>query len=531
MVEAIKPPSLNLFESHPKLWQLKENLKSDRKHAVQEVAILILGLGMSFSFYPFFFDYRKISFAKESNYTQEPEIIVKANANGKVVDESERTPENPEKIKKAIHEQCLNFDLALFFPQPNKNCLVSAAIFHEPRKPSVNPDLLEIDVSDPISSNQNCFLSDESSKAIISTVSSSQNLIRSTMILAVAFLTLGLLAGMACLAPRFFKRKITPSVPKKSQFSDMIAGKLKENFKAAEEQALAEKENDSWDTAYESFFKRDPLKKYEIKKINERLGVSWYQGERETFEDLFIEGDFEVGDTRIPVFGVLDGFAGNECARYVKNKFISKLQQKLQGLFQFAKEHRDKLIFKSLEKTMQELSQEFKDSKSESHAGTTANIALLIDQDLWVANTGDSRSILCQTNPLNKFFSLSEDASLEKEKYCQDVIRLGGEVVHKKGKRARIGGKIATGRALGGGKVKGVNPCPTIIKFPLKSGEYLYLSATDGLWGVASSLQVARFVFSNFKKSPENIAKLLVHKGYVARSKDNITVLVARLEI
>ena len=76
-----------------------------------------------------------------------------------------------------------------------------------------------------------------------------------------------------------------------------------------------------------------------------------------------------------------------------------------------------------------------------SLAGCTANVALLNSNELYVANAGDSRAVLCNKG---KAIELSEDHKPDNEKEKDRIIKAGGFISD-----GRVNANLNLSRAIG----------------------------------------------------------------------------------
>ena len=78
----------------------------------------------------------------------------------------------------------------------------------------------------------------------------------------------------------------------------------------------------------------------------------------------------------------------------------------------------------------------------DSYAGCTANVALIVNNKLYVANAGDSRSVLGMSN--GNAFAMSEDHKPDNELEKKRIMEAGGFVTE-----GRVNGNLNLSRALG----------------------------------------------------------------------------------
>ena len=115
-------------------------------------------------------------------------------------------------------------------------------------------------------------------------------------------------------------------------------------------------------------------------------------------------------------FGVLDGHSGKDVASFVKESIPLKLDQFFKAESDFCEE-KFKELFQDLEQGIE--------SKS-SLAGSTAVMACVRDDDLWLINLGDSRAIFCQNGEAFKTKDHKPDFGTDEFKR---IISEGGSVI------------------------------------------------------------------------------------------------------
>lgn len=151
--------------------------------------------------------------------------------------------------------------------------------------------------------------------------------------------------------------------------------------------------------------------------------------------------------------------------------------------------------------------------------GCTAVVALLKGTDLYVANAGDSRAVLCRGTSA---IPLSEDHKPADARERERIIAAGG-FLSDVGGMCRVNGNLNLSRAIGDLCYK-TNSCmsrcaqiitaePDVSHVSLKSGEDRFLVlACDGIYDVLNSDQVVTFVRERLDagKAPMTIASELL---------------------
>lgn len=276
----------------------------------------------------------------------------------------------------------------------------------------------------------------------------------------------------------------------------------------------------------------------------EGIGISSTKGKRPTMEDAEIAacGWIEVQGNRFPfkLFGVFDGHGGSKASAFVKDKIQTYLVNAIRK--QIKETLTEDGIFLSLKECFINLDH---DLPLETE-GTTATVALLINDKIWVANVGDSRTILVTKD--GQTIQATEDMKPSMKTYQEKIKKLGGVVYLGKivspipdsdyqnllAVARAIGDKYMTGYNSEGGSnnKRSVSPKPKITCFPLTDfTEGHLVLACDGLYDVASSNEVGQAVhqLTEEKHTEEEISRQLVLQALNHYSKDNVTVMVVKL--
>lgn len=304
---------------------------------------------------------------------------------------------------------------------------------------------------------------------------------------------------------------------------------------------------------FEAWNEADPrLCRQYINVSNSKEGFAAIQGQRPMMEDKEILTEFfiRIGEReeKVSLIGLFDGHAGVKASLFLQAQIKEYLRVHLEkALSQVPEEEKDVAIFNVLKLAFIDLNQNYRRRHFEQHGyfaidGSTSIIALVIGDDLWVANLGDSRAILVlegQDDPI----ALSEDAKVSMQKYWRGIVKRGGTIIqegrdaHKVLIREKSGkvGILDMARAFGRSEIRsGVNLRPKLIKRSLKDlpkGRNLLIIATDGLWSVASTNFVAQTVKTMTQMPVDLIAKTLVRKAYAVGSLDNISACVVDVSI
>lgn len=147
-----------------------------------------------------------------------------------------------------------------------------------------------------------------------------------------------------------------------------------------------------------------------------------------------------------------------------------------------------------------------------SDSGCTAVVALLKGQELYVANAGDSRCVVCRNG---QAVEMSLDHKPEDESELERIEKAGGKVTTD----GRVNGGLNLSRAIGDHAYKQAEKLPpeeqmitalpdvrTLMIDP-KEDEFMVL-ACDGIWNFMSSQDVVDFVRPRIMENPEKLSNI-----------------------
>lgn len=223
----------------------------------------------------------------------------------------------------------------------------------------------------------------------------------------------------------------------------------------------------------------------------------------------------------ISLFGVFDGHGGREVAKFVEKHFVEELlanESFKKGDYQKAL-HENFLrmdIMLVTPEGKKELSV-FKsedgkgDYQTESFAGCTANVAILVKNDLYVANAGDSRCVLSNKGTaVEMSYDHKPDNDIEKER----IQKAGGYISD-----GRINGNLNLSRAIGDLEYKkddkiGVHEqlivaVPEVKKRTLSADDEFVVLGCDGIWECMSNQEIVDFVSKRIKDKDKLLSKIV----------------------
>lgn len=146
-----------------------------------------------------------------------------------------------------------------------------------------------------------------------------------------------------------------------------------------------------------------------------------------------------------------------------------------------------------------------------SSSGCTAVVALLVDRELFVANAGDSRCVVCRDG---KALEMSLDHKPEDTEELERIKKAGGRVTLD----GRVNGGLNLSRAIGdhGYKMNKelkpeeqmISAKPDIKRITIAPSDEFMVIACDGIWNFMSSEEVIEFVKVRLNDGREKLSTI-----------------------
>ncbi|KAL4221038.1 hypothetical protein ACF0H5_019300 [Mactra antiquata] len=274
------------------------------------------------------------------------------------------------------------------------------------------------------------------------------------------------------------------------------------------------------------------------------------QGEREDMQDAhIIIQDFtsEIPDLhpeiyRVSLYGVFDGHGGIRASRFASQNLHKNLRDKFpKGGIDIVERDIKKLFIDAFKKTDDDFLKQATKVKPVWKDGTTAILVLIINENMYIANIGDSQAVLCRVKDSTTEcsavpLSVPHNPSIYEER--MRIQKQGGHV-----KDGRVMGVLEVSRSIGDGQYKklGVTCTPDVKKCSLTDNDRYVIIACDGLWKCFEPSDSIKFVNKiveenkdkdvrvgkNVKNNKYDIAcNQLANEAVLRFSGDNVTVLL-----
>eukprot|EP01031_Cornospumella_fuschlensis_P024032 gene24032-29081_t len=224
------------------------------------------------------------------------------------------------------------------------------------------------------------------------------------------------------------------------------------------------------------------------------VGVCSMQGRRPYQEDEFalhphLTGPFSsmpsLPETHF--FGLFDGHAGGRCSQHVSQSlahtliedeaYSTNLPQAIKRAFHTCNEQFLKVA-----------------DKLKLHDGSTGCVALIRDNKILVANSGDCRAVVVSGS---RVIQMSTDHKPTHPDEQKRINSLGGSVVYCMGV-ARVNRVLAVSRAFGNRTLRTViRPDAELMQRDISETDEYLVIGSDGLWDVLKNKEIGDVCYSN----------------------------------
>eukprot|EP00262_Sarcandra_glabra_P003442 TRINITY_DN14140_c0_g1_i1.p1 TRINITY_DN14140_c0_g1~~TRINITY_DN14140_c0_g1_i1.p1 ORF type:complete len:300 (-),score=37.18 TRINITY_DN14140_c0_g1_i1:390-1289(-) len=231
--------------------------------------------------------------------------------------------------------------------------------------------------------------------------------------------------------------------------------------------------------------------------------------------------DYHVAEYRrernheLGLFAIYDGHLGDGVPSYLKANLFDNILK--EPCFWKDPDTAIRNAYRSTDKFILENSTQL------GPGGSTAVTAIVIDgKDLWIANIGDSRAVVCEMGAANQL-SVDHEPHSERNR----ILKQGGFVTTLPGDVPRVNGQLSVARAFGDQSLKAhLSSDPDVRHVPINSSIEFVILASDGLWKVMKNQEAVDLVKSI--KDPQAASKRLTTEALARKSKDDISCIVIR---
>uniref|UniRef100_A0A6B2L7N9 PPM-type phosphatase domain-containing protein n=1 Tax=Arcella intermedia TaxID=1963864 RepID=A0A6B2L7N9_9EUKA len=257
--------------------------------------------------------------------------------------------------------------------------------------------------------------------------------------------------------------------------------------------------------------------------MDQVVGTATTYGSRPTNEDMQFHCIINPAGLQLPhvseqsilYCGLFDGHGGMECVDYVANNFHKHLH---------VHEDLEELVYNAYETINKEV--QYEASRRKFDGGTTSAIVLIRGDKLVVANTGDTKVVLCRQGRARLLSEMHLAGNKIERKRSEE---LGGTILTDAWGTQRVGGVMMVTRTIGPiqERIKGLTWKPYITTLQITDEDSFVVLGTDGVFNVMNNQEAVDIV--KYCPNPEIAADKIVQKSLEYRTDDNATCSVVRL--
>ena len=231
-------------------------------------------------------------------------------------------------------------------------------------------------------------------------------------------------------------------------------------------------------------------------------------GKRKTMEDYTVAYG-EIFGSKTQYYGLFDGHGGNKISNLASQTFHEIIKEKYLI---------NKNLFEILPLCFKEWNEKY--TNDSNMCGSTASIVLIIENEIFFANIGDSRILFIYNNEIIKF---SKDHNCFNEEEKELIISKGGQIINNK-----VEGILSLTRCFGDNILSHlILTEPFIDKLERKDNMKLII-ASDGIWEILNNEEILNICLNLIEPSEitKKIKNEILNKGF----NDNISILCVDLK-
>jgi serine/threonine protein phosphatase PrpC len=253
-------------------------------------------------------------------------------------------------------------------------------------------------------------------------------------------------------------------------------------------------------------------------QVSQDVGMRTYMEDRSSVDLNLCHG--------YQFFAVFDGHGGPEVSSYLKTHMKEAVKELLN---KHTAEHGSQICIPTV---LHEAFDKIVDDIPYIIAvqtGSTAVVVLIKDNDIWVANCGDSRAII---NEGEKAVPLTSDHKPNRTDEYFRITRSGGQVTQSSVQDVpRVNGVLAVSRSIGDFALAPfVSWMPEITQYTFTEKNNYIVLATDGVWDVLSNEDVIHIINNAIvQNQPKKVGESIISLSRLRHSQDNICIVIAFL--
>jgi protein phosphatase 2C len=238
------------------------------------------------------------------------------------------------------------------------------------------------------------------------------------------------------------------------------------------------------------------------------------------------------------MLGVFDGHGGSVVAHKCAELVIPGIRAKARASLAApgpTTAKKDDAVLSSMREAFLEVDATFDPKGATRDVGSTALVAVVTKDKVYIANCGDCRALLVAKSRTR---ALTWDHTPADPRERRRVERCGGKVLFRSGTE-RVDGILAVTRSIGDKSLPSVTAEPNVTKLDREGKPAVLILASDGFWGVMTNRETGvavRSAVAGWEQARQTIKKSLdewvvaaLLKMALARKTENVSVVVVTL--
>ena len=301
---------------------------------------------------------------------------------------------------------------------------------------------------------------------------------------------------------------------------------------------------------FKNYISNRPITVYSKKSncISSFSAYSYKNGKKYNEDKLHINLNIKINNKNYSFYSVYDGHGGDVVSNYLKDNLQNEIIKHIK-CFEDINKYYKKIILESFENIECDIMKQSKKDIKIKKSGSCALILITNDDNIYIANLGDSRGIICSNNNLINILSIDHKPRNEYE--SQRVYKFGGKIEKVNDIYRIFPGGLSVARTIGdsesklpefGGVLNIISSTPDLLTFKNNGNIDFIILGCDGIYDNLSNKKIVYCVYYtllrqlkkndvvNKEKIISKITKNIIKEALKYHSKDNLSCIFLTME-
>ena len=301
---------------------------------------------------------------------------------------------------------------------------------------------------------------------------------------------------------------------------------------------------------FKNYISNRPITVYSKKSncISSFSAYSYKNGKKYNEDKLHINLNIKINNKNYSFYSVYDGHGGDVVSNYLKDNLQNEIIKHIK-CFEDINQYYKKILLESFENIECDIMKQSKKDIKIKKSGSCALILITNDDNIYIANLGDSRGIICSNNNLINILSIDHKPRNEYE--SQRVYKFGGKIEKVNDIYRIFPGGLSVARTIGdsesklpefGGVLNIISSTPDLLTFKNNGNIDFIILGCDGIYDNLSNKKIVYCVYYtllrqlkkndvvNKEKIISKITKNIIKEALKYHSKDNLSCIFLTME-